>query len=225
MESQNPEGNPEGNLEKLQDQTDQPDQPVTPVTVDGNLQFSGRTSLDFSNYKTAKDEFEAKQKEFKAKQQEFEAKQQEFKAEEEKFKSVNITPGQKNSLDNHKLDYDIISSLKPKPLPNSNDFDKAIFVGFYNNVKDQTSGPDVFLKTDGYFTTANYENVNPALKENPENPEGPRIPIFIENEGYRFVSLFTGLVKTASQRLLKGGKSKKRVKKNSKNKSKRRYKK
>jgi len=235
MESPNQEGNsiPEENLEKLQERKDQTDQTV----VEGNLQFSGRTSLDFSHYKTAKDEFEAKQKEFKdkqnefeTKQKEFEAKQQEFKAEEEKFKSVNITTDQQNSLDNHKLDYNLISLLKPKPLPTDSmvhDFDKAIFVGFYNNVKEQTSGPDVFLKKNGYFTTVNYDDVNPALKENPENTKGERIPIFIENEGYRFVSIYTGLVKSTSQKLLPkgGGKSKKRVKRNSNNKSKRRYKK
>jgi hypothetical protein len=225
MESPNPEGNsiPEENLENLQEQKDQ-------TVVEGNLQFSGPKSLDFSNYNTAKGEFEAKQQVFKAEEEKFKAEEEKFKAEEEKFKSVNITPDQQKSLVNHNLDYNLISLLKPKPLPTDSmvhDFDKAIFVGFYNNVKEQTSGPDVFLKKNGYFTTVNYDDVNPATAANPENPKGPRIPIFIDNEGYRFVSIFTGIVKTTSQRLLArgGGKSKKRVKRNSNNKSKRRYKK
>jgi hypothetical protein len=181
------------------------------VIIEGEMKL--RTSLNFSHYLTTKAEFETKKVEFETKKVEFEA--------------ANITQEQQNSLDKHKLDYDLIGKLEQKPLPEneSRNFDNAIFVGFYNTGTGTTSGPDVFLDTKGYFITSNDEVVDPA-KEKAVN--GERIPTFIENEGYRFVPVFMAAVKDGAQWLLKpskGGKSKKRVKKNSKNKSKRRYKK
>jgi len=221
LESQSP---PIDNSEQLKEET-----------VQGELKL--RTSLDFSHYLTTKNEFEAKQQEFEAKQKEFE--------------QANITQDQKKSLDNHNLDYDSIGKLEQKPLPDNRDnsffvrgyiFDKAIFVGFLNEDKGTESGTDVFLKTDGIFTTSDYQNAEPAKEK---DTTGERIKIFVENKGYRFVTSDTKNTKEEEQKLIQaakldsqqkradsqqkravvGGKSKKRVKRNSNNKSKRRYKK
>jgi len=226
----------EGNPIIVDDLENPPVQMNLVPTVKSELQVSDRTSLDFSHYLTTKKEFEAKQQEFEAKKVEFEAEEEKFKTKKTEFEAANITQDQKNSLETHKLDYALIGSLEQKPLPDNRDvlgvghvFDKAIFVGFLNEVTGTNSGPHVFLKTNSFFTTSDYEDVNPAKDK---DANGERIPTFIDNEGYRFVPVLFAAAKTASQGLSRvlakkdvGGKSKKRVKKNSKNKSKRRYKK
>ena len=107
-------------------------------------------SLDFAEYLLVKTRFDAAETEFNESKTDLDTK---------KISSDQIT-----SLNKHKLKYEDIGTLGQKPLPKSagwtQNFEKAIFVGFKNYEPDATSGEE----NDDVFRSPQPEEMMTAIQ-------------------------------------------------------------
>jgi len=131
-----------------------------------------------------------------------------------------LSDAQKKSIASWKLDVYKIMNLpkqfyKPdtsnlSPWAPGNNFKKSILVGYRIDTPEDSNDP-VYLKTDGWFTTAkDITNCNPFLLSDE--------PVFDDNLGYEFKDMTReGLQRFTGIRI--GGKRKRRSKSNTKTKN------
>jgi hypothetical protein len=117
-----------------------------------------------------------------------------------------LSDDQKKSIENHKLDINVIKGLQAKrkyPPEDTfqHDFKGSIFVGIFKNETGQMN--NVFLKRNGWFTTDEYYDCDP-FKNND-------VPVYDDN-GYKFGKVWEmkvgeALISSAKTVLSKAGKN------------------